>query len=150
MNDRDRALVQRICNGEPDLFGTLVEPYVPRLFNLVAHLVGDHSVAEDVLQDVLLSAFRSLSRFRGESGFYTWVYRIAVNRSLNWIRRVRGRFQFESLDEPILTKDGQIAREVVDWRENPESRTEQSEMMHCLEEAIAGLSEANRIVFTLR
>lgn len=150
MNDRDQMLLERIRAGEHEAFGALVEPYAPRVLSVVRRMTGDAAAAEDLLQDALLQAYRSLDRFRGECSFYTWIYRIGVNKALNWLRRVKGKIHFESLDEPVSTGDGQVKREVVDWSENPESRSAQSEMAQMIDQAVANLSATYRIVFTMR
>lgn len=150
LNDRDQSLLARIRGGEPEAFGALVEPYAPRVYSVLLRMTTDRAAAEDLLQDALLQAYRSLERFRGECSFYTWIYRIAVNKTLNWIRRVRGKIHFESLDEPVPSKDGNVQREVADNRENPEARSQQSELAQIIEQAIQTLPEASRIVFTMR
>lgn len=150
MNDRDQSLLDRIHAGEHDAFSALVEPYAPRVYSVVLRMTGDRAAAEDLLQDALLQAYRSLDRFRGECSFYTWIYRIAVNKALNWIRRVKGKIHFESLDEPLPTRDGQVQREIVDLRDSPETRSAQSEMAQMIEQALSTLSDVNRIVFTMR
>jgi RNA polymerase sigma-70 factor (ECF subfamily) len=150
VNDRDQLLLDRFRAGDRDAFSQLVEPYAPRVFSVLARMTGDRAAAEDLLQDALLQAYKALDRFRGECSFYTWIYRIAVNKTLNWIRRVKGRIHFESLDDPVPTPDGQVRREIVDMRESPETRSAQSEMARMIEEAMATLSPGNRIVFTMR
>lgn len=150
MNDRDQSLLERIRSGEREAFSSLVEPYAPRVYSVLLRMTGDRAAAEDLLQDALLQAYRALDRFRGECSFYTWIYRIAVNKTLNWIRRVRGKIHFESLDEPLSTGDGQVQREVVDVRDSPEVRSAQTETAEVIDQAIAALSQANRIVFTMR
>lgn len=150
MKDRDEQMLERIRAGETQAFGTLVEPYAPRVYSVVLRMTGDRAAAEDLLQDALLQAYRSLDRFRGDCSFYTWIYRIAVNKTLNWIRRTRGKVRFESIDEPLATRDGQVQREIVDCRDNPEARSQQTELGQMLEQAIAALPEGSRIVFTMR
>ncbi len=150
LTDPDPALVERFRTGEREAFQRVVERYAPRLYNVLAHMTADRAAAEDLLQDALLCAYNAIERFRGESGVYTWLYRIAVNKALNWIRKTRGKITWESLDAPISTGDGEVRREIADFSENPESRSEQGEMVAVIHAAIATLGEANRIVFTLR
>lgn len=150
MDDRDQVLLERVRSGDRDAFSALVEPCAPRVYSVLLRMTEDRSAAEDLLQDALLQAYRAIDRFRGESSVYTWLHRIAVNKALNWIRRVKGKVRFESLDAPISTGDGEMQRDVPDARATPETRAAQREMGEVIEEAIATLSDANRIVFTLR
>lgn len=146
MTEPERALLERIRAGDRDAFCILVERYAPRLFNAVFHMTSDRVAAEDLVQDALVGAYNGLDRFRGDAGFYTWLYRIAFNRTLNWIRKGRGKLTFESLD----ADEGERPREVADASDDPLARAEQRELGEALQGAIASLNEANRIVFTMR
>jgi RNA polymerase sigma-70 factor (ECF subfamily) len=86
---QDDALVRRARAGDREAFGRLVEAYQAPVFRVVRGIVGDPSDAEDVAQEVFLKAYGALGRFRGESGFFTWLYRIAVNEALRAARRRR-------------------------------------------------------------
>lgn len=88
--EADRLLVERVQSGDKDAFGLLVTKYQRRLLRLVQRLVRDPAEAEDVAQEAFVKAYRALSGFRGESAFYTWLYRIAVNTAKNWLQ-VHGR-----------------------------------------------------------
>lgn len=80
MHDRsDQALVQRVQNGDQQAFELLVAKYQRRIFRLISRFVRDPATAEDIAQETFLRAYRAIGRFRGESQFYTWLYRIAVN-----------------------------------------------------------------------
>lgn len=150
MTDSDASLLARARAGESEAFRVLVERYAPRVFNVILRMAGDGVVAEDLLQDSLLKAYRSLPGFRGESSFHTWLHRIAVNLTLNWLRRTRGRIRFESLDEPVRVGEDSVRRDVPDWTGNPEQRAAAGETMAVVERAVAELGDANRVVFTLR
>ncbi len=107
------ALVDRAKAGDDRAFGELVRRYRPRILALTLHLTGSESDAEDVTQEVFLKAFRALDAFEGRSQFFTWVYRMAVNRSLNARRDKKRRRE-------ALMEDPRIARAVeVDARGNP-------------------------------
>ena len=86
----ERLLVERCQQGDPDAFRRLVEPYSERLFTALCGMMGSREDAEDLLQEALLAAYRSLGSFRREASFYTWLYRVVVNRALNELKR-RGR-----------------------------------------------------------
>jgi len=83
--DADMALVERVQSGDREAFGLLVEKYQRRLLRLVMRLVRDPAEAEDVAQEAFIKAYRALPNFRGESAFYTWLYRIGVNTAKNWL-----------------------------------------------------------------
>jgi len=92
-------LVARAKAGDKKAFGELVQRYHKRILALCLHLTGDEGEAEDITQEVFLKAYRKLDRFEGRSQFFTWVYRMAVNRSLN-ARRDRKRRRENTLDDP--------------------------------------------------
>ncbi|MBU6438841.1 MAG: RNA polymerase sigma factor RpoE [Betaproteobacteria bacterium] len=80
MQDRsDQALVQRVQNGDQQAFALLVAKYQRRIFRLISRFVADPASAEDIAQETFLRAYRAIGNFRGDSQFYTWLYRIAVN-----------------------------------------------------------------------
>ena len=80
MHDRsDQTLVQRVQNGDQQAFTLLVAKYQRRIFRLISRFVSDPATAEDIAQETFLRAYRAIGRFRGDSQFYTWLYRIAVN-----------------------------------------------------------------------
>ncbi|MBU1235182.1 MAG: RNA polymerase sigma factor RpoE [Gammaproteobacteria bacterium] len=87
MGDReaDQALVERVQAGDKQAYGLLVSKYQRKLLRLVSRLVRDPAEAEDVAQEAFIKAYRALAGFRGESAFYTWLYRIGVNTAKNWL-----------------------------------------------------------------
>ncbi len=91
-------LVERAKAGEPYAFDALVRRYRKRIFALALHLSGSESDADDIVQDVFIRAFRALDQFEGRSEFFTWVYRLTVNRSLD-ARRASSRRSESSIDE---------------------------------------------------
>ena len=96
------ALVEAARGGDPQAFDVLVRRYRPRIFALALHLTGSRSEADDITQDAFLRAYKNIDRFEGRSEFFTWLYRIALNRALN-IRRDKRRRITLSLDDPRLT-----------------------------------------------
>jgi len=95
------ALVTRAKAGDGRAFDELVRRYRGRIFALALHLAGAHAEADDITQEVFLKAFRALDGFEGRSEFFTWVYRMTVNRALN-VRRDRARRGEAPLDDPRL------------------------------------------------
>jgi len=106
-------LVAQAKAGDSRAFEALVRRYRKRIFALALHITGSSSEADDIAQDVFLKAYRALPQFEGRSQFFTWVYRMAVNRSLN-VRRDRARRGEDTLDDPRL----ELAV-AVDSRSNP-------------------------------
>lgn len=97
------ALVARAQQGDRAAFGDLVRRYRDRIYALVLHLSGNESEADDITQEVFLGAYRALDSFAGRSEFFTWVYRIAVNKALN-AKRSRKRRGETPLDDPRITR----------------------------------------------
>ncbi|MDR0972523.1 MAG: sigma-70 family RNA polymerase sigma factor, partial [Prevotellaceae bacterium] len=88
MNPTDeKQCIRRILDGETEWFGTLVERYGRPLFVLAVQIVGQAEDAEEVVQDTFVNAYRHLSRFRGDSAFSTWIYRIAYRTALSFVRK---------------------------------------------------------------
>jgi RNA polymerase sigma factor (sigma-70 family) len=102
-HDAAAELVRRAQTGDRAAFGELVRRYRDRIFALVLHLTGNESDADDITQEVFWGAFRRIQQFAGRSEFFTWVYRIAVNRALN-SNRSRTRRGETPLDDPRICK----------------------------------------------
>lgn len=83
--DVDQKLVERVQQGDKQAFDMLVIKYQSRVMSLVQRLVRDHHEAQDIVQEAFIKAYRALPRFRGDSAFYTWLYRIAVNTAKNYL-----------------------------------------------------------------
>jgi RNA polymerase sigma-70 factor, ECF subfamily len=96
-------LVKRVQAGDRSAFSELVRRYRERIFALVLHLTGNESDADDITQEVFWGAFRAIGQFAGRSEFFTWIYRIAVNKSLN-AKRSRVRRSETPLDDPRVAK----------------------------------------------
>lgn len=94
----DRALVERAQAGDTRAFDELVRKYTPKLYGLVYNMTSNREDTSDLLQEIFAKAYRSLKRFMGKSSFYTWIYSIAVNMTLNFLKK-RGRHAKISLDD---------------------------------------------------
>ena len=81
----DQLLVERVQKGDKRAFDLLIQKYQHRIVSLVSRYVSDPSEAQDVAQEAFIKAYRAIKRFRGDSAFYTWLYRIAINTAKNWI-----------------------------------------------------------------
>lgn len=149
LNSNDEtSLVDQARNGSSEAMEQLVGLYEGRLFRLAQNITINHEDTEEVVQNAFVKAFKNLAAFRGDSRFYTWIVRIAVNEAL---MKVRGRRYREiSLDEPKDAGDHTVVREIEDWGPNPERRYSQEELRGILETTISRLRHEYRIVFQLR
>lgn len=145
----DGLLVQRSKRGDLGAFEELVARYEKKVYNLAFRLTGNHDDADDVAQEALLRAYTSLSSFRGDSSFSTWLYRIVTNAGLDEIRRRRRRAT-TSLDDPLSTREGEVARQVPDASEGPVEIAERTEVREQVQEAINSLAGDHRVVLILR
>src|SRR5579884_623541 len=142
-------LVQAAQNGDVQAFEELVRRYDRNVFRIAQHITHNREDAEDVVQDAFLKAYTNLKQFQGQSKFYTWLVRIAVNEALMRLRRRRPE-RMVSLDEDVKTEDDSVPREVADWSPNPEQQYTQAELRDILDRTIHGLPATFRTVFVLR
>jgi RNA polymerase sigma-70 factor, ECF subfamily len=145
----EMALVQAAKRGDVSAFEALVKRYDRNIFRIAQHITQNREDAEDVVQDAFLKAYENLEQFQGNSKFYTWLVRIAVNESLMKLRRRRSD-RTVSLDEDIETEEDTMPREVADWSPNPEQLYKQGELKDLLRKTIQGLPASFRTVFVLR
>ena len=143
------ALVQAARNGDVSAFEQLIKRYDRKIFRLAHHITQNREDAEDVLQEAFLKAYQNLAGFQGNSKFYTWLVRIAVNESLMKLRKRRSD-RTVSLDEDVETEDGSMPREVPDWGPSPEQLYGREELNDILARTIHGLPASFRTVFVLR
>lgn len=144
------ALIERICHGEKELFYDLVAPYQRAVYLAAFSVLKNEADAEEIAQEALLKAFKSLGSFRKESKLSTWLIQIAINESRMRLRKDR-RHLYESMDE---TQAGETEdyrpRDFADWREIPSEALQRKELRQALAQALASLSPKYREVFVLR
>jgi len=143
------ALVEAARAGDVGAFEELVRRYDRNIFRIAQHITQNREDAEDVVQDAFFKAYSNLTQFQGQSKFYTWLVRIAVNEALMKLRRRRPE-RTVSLDEDVKTEDDTVPREVADWSPNPEQQYTQAELREILDRTIHGLPASFRTVFVLR
>src|ERR1700739_4011092 len=148
-NIDESVLVAQAREGATGAFGALVRRYEGKLCRLAQHVTQNREDAEDVLQETFLKAYEHLDQFKGDSKFYTWIVRIAVNQALMKLRR-RKTDKSVSLDESIDTGEDTITREIASWDEDPEQRFSREELGDILDKAIQSLEPPYRSVFVLR
>jgi len=145
----ESSLVARARAGDAGAFNQLVNHYSRKIYRLAKHITQSDEDAEDVLQETFLKAFSHLGDFQGQSKFYTWIVRIAVNESLMKLRK-RKADRTVPLDEPIDTGEDTVVREIAVWDENPEQKYSREELGQILDEAVQSLKPVFRTVFVLR
>lgn len=143
----DLQLVRKVRNGDRAAFDLLVVKYQSRVASIISRYVYDSQEVMDLTQETFVKAFRAVDRFRGDSAFYTWLYRIAVNTAKNYLE-ARGRRPQGSADvaEAENYDDGSRLRDPA----SPERLLQREQLQKALAEAIAGLPEELRSAFLLR
>ena len=145
----ETVLVQQAREGDLNAFSSLIKRYEGKIFRLALHITQNREDAEDVLQEAFLKAYEHLNQFQGNSKFYTWIVRIAVNQALMKLRK-RKSDRSVSLDEGIDTGEDVVTREIATWDENPEQKYTREELNAILDNAIQDLAPTYRTVFMLR
>lgn len=151
MKDRevDQALVERAQQGDHKAFELLVSKYQRRLKRLLARFVKDEHEVNDVTQEALIKAYRDLPNFRGESAFYTWLYRIGINTAKNFLA-TNGKKMVISAD--VANEEGEmfdLSDQLADDH-TPEAEMMNREILQTVEAAVARLPEDLRRAITLR
>lgn len=145
----EAALVAQAKAGDAAAFSELVQHYDRRVFRMAKQITQNDDDAADVLQESFLKAYTHLDEFQGNSKFYTWLVRIAVNEALMKLRKRRSD-RTTPLDEPIDTGEDEVVREIAVWDDNPEQTYSREELAQILDEAVDSLKPDYRTVFVLR
>lgn len=147
--EADAVLVARVQAGEPEKFDELILKYRERIWSVLYHMTSNREDAADLTQDSFLKAFQSINRFQGQSSFFTWIYRIAVNTALNHLQKnkLRRFFSLEKMrdEEPASNLLDQLA----DSGAGSDRATCLAELQQKLNEAMQKLSIKHRTVVTL-
>lgn len=143
----DKAIVQSVIAGDVEAFGVLVERYQDRIYSAVRNYVSNPDDAVDITQDAFVKAYAKLQSFDAGSAFYTWLYRIAINSAIDFLRRRKSR-PTDSLDDEKFTEIG-FEPASKDMRTDPLRVATLHEQTRTLREAIGRLSEKLRSVLVL-
>lgn len=141
INSNDEDLIKSFCGGNESSFNLLVRKYQKKVYWIIRKMVLDHDDADDITQEVFLKLYRSLQDFRGESKFFTYIYRIAVNYSLNHLnsrKKITGR-EVDIENQNLASID-----------KNADAEMDARERTKILEEAIKQLPDQQRAVFNMR
>lgn len=146
--DSDQKLIDRVQRGDKRAFDLLVLKYQHKILGLVSRYVHDHQEVYDVTQEAFIKAYRAIDKFRGESAFYTWLYRIAINTAKNYLVSKGRRPPDTDVDsEEAEYFEGHNPLKEI---ENPENRLLRDEIEKVVYKAIAGLPDDLRSALTLR
>ncbi|MBL4583381.1 MAG: RNA polymerase sigma factor RpoE [Pseudomonadales bacterium] len=145
--DADQQLVERVQKGDKQAFDMLVIKYQSRVMSLVLRLVRDHHEAQDIVQEAFIKAYRALPRFRGDSAFYTWLYRIAVNTAKNYLVSKGRRPAIEGVELDEAEVVGIPKLQDID---SPERQLLRDELEQVIYGAINSLPSDLKTAITLR
>ncbi|MCY4568360.1 MAG: sigma-70 family RNA polymerase sigma factor [Candidatus Poribacteria bacterium] len=140
-------LLNRFRNGDIEAFNPLVLKYEKKIYNLIYHQIRDRETAKDISQEVFLKAFKALPNFKGGSAFYSWIYRIAINSSIDF-QRQRNRSKVLTFEE--LPPDADEVLRMSASHPSPEKLLEEKELGKIIRKAVRKLPPGQRRVFNLR
>lgn len=152
IEESDENLVKLTQNGDKRAFQTLMERHQRRIFNLCFGMVKNSADASDLVQEAFIKAYRNIGKFRGQSAFYTWLYRIAKNVSIDFLRKAKRRTMVDfddaiRRDEPV---DGDETLLPSPLGINPAKVASRRELLEQIDAAMSTLSEAHREILILR
>jgi len=144
----DAALVRRVKRGDLEAYDDLVRRYQERIYATIYHMTAHHEDANDLAQETFIKAFNALGSFKGDSGFFTWLYRIAVNRTLNYLKQRKTRNHL-SLNDVDFQAEHDPAWVALVSEKTPRREASLHELQENLNIALQKLSEDHRMVVTL-
>jgi RNA polymerase sigma-70 factor (ECF subfamily) len=144
-------LVKQAQAGDTEAFDQLVSQYRNRVFGMIYNMVHNEQDAWDLAQDSFLKAWKSIARFRGQSSFYTWIYRIVMNVTIDWLRKKQVRGGGAEFDDSIQLKEIDPASRTVPRADSlPHEQMEHKEIRSRIDAAIAQLSPEHRAVILMK
>lgn len=144
----DLVLVEEALNGSQNAFKLLLKKHREAIYHVILKIVHNPQEAEDLVQETFMKAFTSLSSYRSQYKFTTWLYRIAANSSIDYLRKKK--IAAFSLDEQIPTRKGTLTLEVADWTYNPEIDLVAKQKRFSIDQAISALPKRYKEVVILR
>ena len=150
MSADDQRLIAECLRGDPAAFGVLVRRYQDRLYNTVFRLVGNAEDAQDVVQEAFLNAYQSLGGFKGDSLFFTWLYRIAVNAAISFKRKRRVVIPIDAARGVVSGVPRGVEPPDPSELSRPGHALEQEEQGHRIQRALSRLSPEHRAVLILK
>jgi len=149
---QDAALVKAIQAGDMAAFDQLVVKHKDKLFNMVYWFLADYQEANDCAQETFIKVFKSIKKFRSESSFSTWLYRIAINTCKNRLKSSTYRWKKKTvpLENPESSEQGNRSYEIQNDSPSPENKLEKKEMLMMIQKAVNALPEEQNRVIVLR
>lgn len=144
----DLDLVQRARLGDTRAYDDLVRRYQERIYATIYHMTSNHEDANDLAQETFIKAFHVLSSFKGGSSFYTWIYRIAVNKTINFLKQRKNKVQM-SLDDLDFNAEHDPDLVALVSEKTPRREAGLAELQEKLNEAMLRLSDSHRLAVTL-
>ena len=141
-------LIKKARQGDLAAYDDLVRRYQQRIYATIYHMTSNHEDANDLAQDTFIKAFQALKSFKGGSSFYTWVYRIAVNKTINFLKQRKNRVQM-SLNDLDFNAEHDPDMVALVSENTPRRQAGLTELQEKLNEAMQKLSEVHRLVVTL-
>ena len=144
----DMELVRRAREGDFGAYDDLVRRYQERIYATIYHMTSNHEDANDLAQETFIKAFQALKSFKGGSSFYTWIYRIAVNKTINFLKQRKNKLQM-SLDDIDFNAEHDPDLVALISEKTPRREANLAELQEKLNEAMQKLSDQHRLVVTL-
>ena len=148
----DVAFVRAVQGGDMAAFDQLVIKHKDKLFNMVYWFLGDYQEANDCAQDIFIKVFKGIKKFRFESSFSTWLYRIAINTCKNRLKSSAHRWKIRTvpLENPDRSKEGNHSYEIQNGSPSPENELEKKERIRLIQKAVNSLPQEQNKVIVLR
>lgn len=144
----EEVLVQRARHGDLEAYDELVRRYQERIYGTIYHMTANHEDANDLAQESFIKAFQALKSFKGGSSFYTWLYRIAVNKTINFLKQRKNRIHMSLNDLDFNTEHDPDLVALISEK-TPHREVNLAELQEKLNEAMLKLSEPHRLVVVL-
>ena len=141
-------LIQRARNEDSGAYDELIRRYQQRIYATIYHMTSNHEDANDLVQETFIKAYRALKSFKGDSSFYTWIYRIAVNKTINFLKQRKNKYQM-SLDDIDFQAEHDPDLVALISEKTPRRSLNLAELQEKLNAAMQKLSEPHRLVVTL-
>ncbi len=146
--EEERRLVKRAQGGHLPAYDELVTRYQQRIYATVYHMTSNHEDAADIAQETFIKAYQALKSFKGDSSFFTWIYRIAVNKTINFLKQRKNKVHMSLNDFDLNAEnDPELVALVSD--KTPRRDLNLRELQEKLNEAMSKLSEVHRLVVTM-
>ncbi len=144
----ERVLVKRAQKGDLSAYDQLVHRYQERIYATIYHMTSNHEDANDLAQEAFIKAYRALKSFKGDSSFFTWVYRIAINKTINFLKQRKNRILM-SLNDIDFNAEHDPDLVALVSEKNPRRDLNLAELQEKLNAALQKLSDVHRLVVTL-